>query len=328
MLVVHSTTRLEEDPMQTTTLINIGLATCALACGAASSEPTAHDTSALQSAVPQKAWLTLDAAQHEGQPLQAQGASCQGGPPAMFAAMSASIMGNANGLLDGILDLVAHVTSGPPVAIAPGHAVWGPLASPNDPLVHRFDMQQVGPNAFHFQLSGKPMPAPDTAWIGLFQGTVVVPDPAHRAGDIAVDFGAMHALDPSTDPVAGGVSIHFENGPNARRIDESFSNVAGKNAPQPNDAQYHYAQDPNGLTFGFATRTDFDHDGVADELLNVQSRWLPPGAGKASVVVTGGSLGSKQVAAIECWAPNQATVFYADDIHATPPAGDPACCVP
>lgn len=315
-----------------TTLIAIGLATCAFGCGgqAATNEPVTTGASALQSAVPRRAWLTLDVAKQAaaGSQPEPHGPTCQGGPPAMFATMSASIMGSANGVLDGVLGLVEDVTSTPPAVQLPGHAVWGPLTSPTDPNVHRLDMQQVAPNAFHFVLSGKPKPAPESAWTGLFQGTVVVVDPAHRSGDLAVDFGAMHALDPSTDPGAGGVAIHFENGPDARAIAETFSGVAGKNAPRPADAQYHFTQDPGGATLDFVTLTDFDHDGTTDELLHVQSRWVPQGAGKASVVVTGGDLGPKQVAAMECWAPNQATVFYGDDIHANPPAGDPACCVP
>jgi len=111
-------------------------------------------------------------------------------------------------------------------------------------------------------------------------------------------------------------------------IDETFSGIAGRMAPQPNDAHYHFDQAPTGVHFDFVTRTDFDHDGTLDERLEVQSRWVAPGAGKASVVVTGGSLGQKSVGAIECWDPAKRVVFYADDVNANSPAGNPACCIP
>ena len=86
-------------------------------------------------------------------------------------------------------------------------------------------------------------------------------------------------------------------------------------------------QDASGVRFDFATSVDFDHDGTADEVLDVQARFAPDGSGKASTVVSGGSLGAAQVGAIECWDNQQRAMFYADDMNANPPAGDPGCCV-
>jgi hypothetical protein len=304
-------------------------------CSGSASAPIGTDTSGLSAAVPQHDWLRLATltATVQGQILgaptpEAGQASCQGGPPAMFAALTQSIMTNANGVVDGLLGRIGQITSGPPAAVAPGHATWGPITSPGASAVYRFDVQAVAPSTFALQLTGHPAGGSESTWIGVFQGLITTPDPAHRAGELHVDFGAAHALDPSSDPVAGGVAIHFGSGPEGRAIDETFGGIVGSNAPDPNDAHYVYSEAPDGVRFDFMTRTDFDHDGVANELLNVQSRWLPVGAGKASVVVTGGDLGPRQVAAVECWDPALATVFYADDVNANPPAGDPGCCVP
>jgi hypothetical protein len=305
------------------------------ACGGSTTESTSQTSSGLTDGVPKRAWLNLDLAAAKTQSVAAasqQAAQqppppmCVGGPPAMFAAMSAGIMQSSNGVLDGIMSLIENATSGPPADASPGMAVWGPITSPQSPSLYRVVVHQVAPDAFHFELDGTPKAGDQSNWAGVMQGTVQSPDPLHQAGDLLVDFGVAHALDPSNDPVAGGVAIHFENRPDGRGIDETFSGVVGKNAPQPNDAHYAFNAAPDGLTFDFVTRTDFDHDGVLDELLHVQSRWLPPGVGKASVVVTGGSIGPKPVAAAECWDEKQRVVFYTDDIHANVPLGNAACC--
>ena len=244
----------------------------------------------------------------------------------MFAGMSMDIADHANGVLDGVMNVIETVTSQPPAQAAPDTAVWGPITSPPSPAVYRVIVHRVAPDAFHFQLEGTPKAGDGGGWLAVMQGTIQSPDPAHQQGNLALDFGAAHALDPSNDPVAGGVAIGFQNAPDGHAVDEIFSNVVGRTAPQPNDAQYHLRANPSTLTFQWVTRTDFDHDGNADELLDVQAQWFAPGAGKASVTVTGGDLGNAQVAAAECWNPSQQTTFYVDDIHANPPAGDPACC--
>jgi hypothetical protein len=311
------------------------LALALVACSGHTDETEGSSSAAVSAAVPKKDWLRLEqltaaatTASSSATPAQPADSSCQGGPPAMFARMTADIMGHANGVVDGVLGLIGQITQGPPANVAPGHATWGPIPNPQLPVIYRFDVQQVAPIAFHFQLSGRPAAGDESTWRGLFQGDRTMPDDAHRVGDLLVDFGAIHSLDPSSQPTGGGVGIHFLNAPDGRGIDESFSGITGDQAPNPNDAHYAYHERADGRTFDFVTRTDFDHDGRADELLHVQSRWAPPGAGKASVVVTGGDLGPKQVAAIECWDPQLATVFYADDINANPPLGDVGCCIP
>ena len=104
-----------------------------------------------------------------------------------------------------------------------------------------------------------------------------------------------------------------------RVIDETFSGIAGRMAPQPNDAHYHFDQAPTGVHFDFVTRTDFDHDGTLDERLEVQSRWVAPGAGKASVVVTGSSKRSSLRASCEDYAQSRASCASAGGVGPTRP---------
>jgi hypothetical protein len=185
----------------------------------------------------------------------------------------------------------------------------------------------VAPNAVHFQLSGKPAGTDDSALRGVFQGTTAAADPDHRAGDVTIDFGAMHSLDPSSNPVSGTVDIHFDNTAGPRAVDAQFSGIAGPGAPQPNNAAYHFVQQPDGAAmFHFATMTDFDQNGSVNELFAVESSWAATGAGIAHANVSGGDLGARQVNVVECWAPPIVRVFYADDVNAQPPMGSAACC--
>jgi hypothetical protein len=292
---------------------------------------------ALTAAVPQKEWIQLKvasldpSAQSQSQAQSAQQTPlppvCQPLGPSDMAIMTHTIASDADNLLGGVLGLVAQITSSPPSSAGPGQATWAPLGDPASPVFYRLDVAQVAPNAFHFQFSGGPKAAGGSVLLGLLQGTTVVADPDHRAGDVEIDFGAMHALDPSTNPVTGGVAIHFDNTTGPRIVDAQFSGVAGPGAPQPNDAHYHLEQAPDSsAVFEFFTRTDFDRDGTLDELLHVESRWASNGAGAAHVNVSGGSLGPRQVNAIECWAPPIIEVFYADDVNMNPPRGDQSCC--
>ena len=302
------------------------------ACAAGHKPDTTGTTSSdITTAVPKAEWIDIQTGSTmpldtTTSPSMPPPPTCQGGPPAMFAAMSAQIMGGSNGVLGGVLGTVQAITQSPPAAMTQDHAVWGPLVAPNDPIVHKLDIQRVADNTFHFVLSGKPIPADDSAWVGMFQGDITTPDAQHAAGDVEIDFGAIHALDPSSNPVAGAIAIHFAAAPDSRAIDETFAGIAGQMAPQPNNAHYAFAQDGTGTRFEFVTQADFDHDGVADELLDVQALFAPDGSGKASTTVTGGALGTNSVSAIECWDNQQRVLFYADSTNTNPPAGNPACC--
>ena len=202
----------------------------------------------------------------------------------------------------------------------------GPDRAGGRAVVYRLEVAAGPSNEFHFVLAGRPAAAGEDAWRGLFQGTTAAPDATHRAGQIAVDFGAIHALDPTSDPLGGQVALHFGADGAAREVTAQFSGISGKSAPQPDDAAYALQQGADGGTgLAFSTRVDFDGDGSLDELAHIDSRWAPSGAGDAHLTVSGGSLAVGSVTAVECWSPSLARVFYTDSAGAAT-EGDPACC--
>ena len=305
----------------------IALASCLLfasACGA----PSATDATVaqLRAAVPTRATLSIVPAATQVATSPPDGApACAALRPSQFGTLTHQIAGNADGVLGGVLGTVEAITQTPPAASAPGHAVWGPLASPDGSIVHRLAVDAVSPDEIHFVLAGKPAAADESAWRGLFQGVTASPDASHHAGQLAVDFGAVHALDPTSDPIAGNVGVHFEAAGDARNVTASFAGIQGASAPAADDAQYAFQQAADqSAGLAFSTRVDFDGSGALDELAHIDSRWAATGAGVAHLTVTGGSLGSGGATAVECWDATLGRVFYTDSVGHN--EGDPACC--
>lgn len=302
----------------------------AAACGASGSAGSGS-VAELRAAVPQKTWLAIapvaappaDASPPAGPSQPADPSACGALGPSTFGTLTHRVAGDADGVLDGVLGVVGQITQSPPTAAAPGHAVWGPIASATS-SIYRLEVAATAPAQFHFVLAGR-----DAAsdWRAIFQGDTFAPDDTHHAGDVAVDFAVMHALDGKTDPLAGNVGLHFAADGAAHDVTASFAGIVGAASPQPDDAQYQMATGSDGATsLRYATRVDFDGDGSADEVAQIESHWSPTGAGVAHLAVSGGGLGARVVNAVECWDPSLARLFYRDDASMHPAAGDPACC--
>jgi hypothetical protein len=297
----------------------------AAGCGA-SGNAASSSVEELRAAVPQKSWLAMApvASQQGAGGATADGASaCAAAGPSTFGTLTHQIAGNADGVLDGVLGTVAQITQGPPAAAEPGHAVWGPIGSATS-SVYRLEVAATAPSQFHFVLAGRDA---SSDWRGIFVGDTVAPDASHHAGDVAVDFAAMHALDGTTDPLAGNVNVHFAADGAAHDVAATFAGIVGKPSVPPDDAQYRMiTSSDQSAVFRFATRVDFDGDGTQDEVAQIESHWSATGAGVAHLAVTGGSLGTRVVNAVECWDPSLSRLFYTDDASMHPASGDPACC--
>ncbi len=290
----------------------------AAGCGASGSAGSGS-VEELRAAVPTRQWLAL--APVASQPAGASACAALG--PSTVGTLTHRIAGDADGVLDGVLGTVRQITAGPPAAAAPGHAVWGPIASATS-SIYRLEVAATAPAQFHFVLAGRDA---SSDWRGIFQGDTFAPDDTHHAGDVAVDFAVMHALDGSVDPLAGNVALRFAADGAAHDVTAAFAGIVGAASVQPDDAEYQMAAGADGATsLRYATRVDFDGDGAADEVANIESRWSPTGAGVAHLSVTGGGLGARVVDAVECWDPSLARLFYSDDAGMHPAVGDRTCC--
>jgi hypothetical protein len=291
----------------------------AAACGAAGDVTSSVEE--LSAALPTKTWVAMTP--DVTQPPDEAPLSCATLGASTFGVLTHKIAADADGVLGGVLDDVHVITMSPPTAVAPGHAVWGPIPSATS-SVYRLSIVESAPAKFQFLLEGR-----DTVsdWRGVFAGVTFTPDATHRTGQIVVDFAVMHALDASVDPAAGQVTLHFDVSSPARNVAATFAGIRGKSAPQPDDAAYQLVTAADHSSgFAYSTRIDFDGDGTPDELAHIDSQWAPNGAGVAHLVVSGGSLGARVVNAVECWDASLSRVFYKDDASMKPAVGDASCC--
>lgn len=289
----------------------------AAACGA--SGDGSSSIAELRAALPSQSWVAMTPVVSQPPALT----SCGTLGASTFGVLTHKITSDVDGVLGGVLGVVQTITKNPPTATSPGHAVWGPIPSATS-SVYRLQVDESARGEFHFLLAGRDA---KSDWRGVFQGVTVAPDATHRAGQIAVDFAVMHALDASVDPVAGQVDLHFEAADPARNVTATFAGIRGKSAPQPDDAQYKLVTAADHSSgFAYSTRVDFDGDGTQDEIAHIDSQWSPTGAGVAHLTVSGGSLGARVVSAVECWDPTLARLYYTDDATMHPAAGDAACC--
>ncbi len=174
----------------------------AAACGAA--DDGTSSVQELTAALPQKTWVAMTP--EVSQPPTAASLSCLAASPSTFGVMTHKIAASVDGVLGGVLGMVHEITMSPPAAVAPGHAEWGPIPSATS-AVYRLGIVEAPATTFQFGLDGT---NDGSHWQRVFGGITYARDATHRTGQIAVDFGIMHALDATVDPVAGQVAVHFD----------------------------------------------------------------------------------------------------------------------
>lgn len=289
----------------------------AAACGA--SEDSASSVEELRAALPDKSWVAMSPVVSEAPTVS----SCKTLGASTFGVQTHQIAAGVDKVISDVLGEVQSITKNPPTASSPGHAVWGPITSATS-SVYQLQVDESVRGQFQFILAGRDA---RTDWRHVFEGVTVTPDASHHAGQLAIDFGVMHALDTSVDPLAGQVAVHFEMAGAARNVNAIFAGIRGKAAPQPDDAQYALvAAADHSAGFAYSTRVDFNADGMLDELAHIDSKWSATGSGVAHLTVTGGGLGARVVNAVECWDATLARTYYNDDATMHPAAGDSSCC--
>jgi hypothetical protein len=316
--------------------------TLALAAGCSGAQGSSVDEGSvsttkdpLVAAVPKQEWFALKVASFtpsgevfsaattpaktESTPASPSAPACSAGPAADLAQVTGHVTGDANGLLAGLLGIVGQITATPPAAKSADHAAWGPITSPDAPGLYRLDVDRQTDGAVAFVMSGRPKDKDE--WKPLFRGVVRVIDDAHRTGEAQVDFANMHAIDPRTDPVQGGVSLRFGNADGVQAVEMTFGGVAGDKSP-PSDAHYVYTRKADGSGgFEFVTHSA----ATPKQLMRVETSWAPGGAGRSrATMIDAGVPAAKSL--VECWAPNAGLVFRAED--GSPAAMGSADCCP
>lgn len=251
------------------------------------------------------------------------------GQRAVFYEITRGVTTVVNGGVGAVLLLLEHITDYPPSAISATHATWGPYTDALSPASWKFDVEKVGTADYTYALSGQAKAPAGSPWVPVIVGKAHVISKIEGAGDFALDFSALHTIDPS-NKAQGEIDVHYDNTSDPRVVKVAFKGFDdGNGSYTPDGALYSFAEhvDHSG-TFEFVTKADVDHDPLQDkEIVSMQSAWLGTGQGKSAVQAQGGSLASPATAE-ECWSTTFARTYFTDTWNPSDTEGDPASCIP
>ena len=235
-----------------------------------------------------------------------------------------NVVKTLNGIADAFISLVDHVRAAPPSQRAPGHRVWGPFPVAAGLWEVRMVVDRPDPAQLQFVYSVDFHSRVDTAapWGALFTGQFA-PNPMGGRGDGAFHFSAAAARTagyPLLD-LAGvdTLDIEYSTLTVPRHIHIELTNF-----PAEQKAAYDYQETPDGagaMLFQFPT----PGGGALVMSLEIRSRWLATGAGRADVtVLTGLATGMKGV---DCWGVDTRATYVHRDWDQALDRGDVSTCV-
>lgn len=227
---------------------------------------------------------------------------------ATFYAFTRGITLRVNGTVHVISEVIRDVVETEPSETdGETFAVWGPFQDALSPAAWRVRVERQADGSFTYVVQGWPRNGEAANAVTVLEG-VHVPGAAEEtgAGHWRYDITAAHALDPTTQPGTGAMDVDYDlSGP--RTLEVGFTDFQEPGDAMSNDALYRYTEALDGAgTFDFVSNLDIDeeNDPTRDrrELLQVRSRWLADGPGRADVTATHGDLpAGVQVEVNECW---------------------------
>ncbi|PIE18793.1 MAG: hypothetical protein CSA66_03990 [Proteobacteria bacterium] len=226
---------------------------------------------------------------------------------ALYYAFTRGVALHVNGLVYGITSIIEDVVEQRPTDTDnETYAVWGPWTAPLLPATYRVTVTTAA-DGFDYKVEGWPKSADESAAVVVLSGHHVPGEDANRGrGAWTYDLTAAHGLDPVAQESIGAISIGYTLGDD-RALEVSFDGVQGPYAPQTTSALYRYTQAADGSgTLDFTSNLDIHHKSDAGldrrELIQVRSRWLATGPGRADVVASHGDLPPDvTVDVTECW---------------------------
>jgi hypothetical protein len=228
-----------------------------------------------------------------------------------------------NGMADAFLSLIDYVRSYPPTERSIGHRQWGPFPAEGHPGWNvRMVLDRVGqPMRFEyrieFQATGSAAP-----WAPLFSGNFApLGGVRHGRGELHFTAVAARAAGYPLDGLIGlqtlDIAYDTSGYPISLHIDVT-------DFPLNNQASYQYLEQQDGsgsMRFVFP----FAAGGIFASSLEIYSRWVGSGAGRADVKVLAGlATGMKGV---DCWGIDTRATYVHRDWEKTVEKGSEATCV-
>ena len=230
------------------------------------------------------------------------------GEQATFYAFTRNVSLGVNGFVRNISNVVEDITELPPSETdGATYAVWGPYNEALSPATWRLRVDVASPGVFDYRVEGWPRDeGPEAALVVLSGHHEDGAGPRRGVGTWTYNLTNGHTLEPLAHDSIGEVSVDYDLG-DARALEVHFTDVQGPQAANATTALYRYteAADRSG-TFDYIANLDIHADDNPEldrrELLQVRSRWLATGPGRADVYASHGDLPAGSEAQVsECW---------------------------
>ena len=190
------------------------------------------------------------------------------------------------------------------------YAVWGPHTDALSPATWRVRVDRVGDGRFHYVVEGWPKDEGPDAAVTVLEGDHTRRDiEGHGHGQWTYHLTEAHRLDPIAHDATGAVSVDYDVAAE-RTLEVRFDAVQGPADPLETSSLYRYTEAEDGAgTFDYIANFDIHDDADTGdpeldrrELVQVRSRWLDDGPGRADVIASHGDLqAGAQVTLVECW---------------------------
>ena len=230
------------------------------------------------------------------------------GEQAEFYRFTRNVTLDVNHLVRAITNVIEDVVELPPTSTdGETWAIWGPHTGALAPATWQVRVDKAADGSYAYAVTGWPRGGDAADAVEVLTGSHTPGDgPGRGSGAWVFDLTTAHGLDEIAHEAIGEIAVDFSLG-DARELEVRFTEVQGPRDAMASSALYRYtdAADSSG-TFDFVSNLDIhaDDDPSLDrrELLQVRSRWLPTGPGRADVVATHGDLAAGvQVDLEECW---------------------------
>lgn len=248
--------------------------------------------------------------------LPDEGSSARVGEVSDFYVFTADAVHGINGLAGYVLFLVGAITSTPPSERSEdgNSATWGPyegdaLTPVTTQLWVTYDPES---DTYEWGFDQKPKNDEMAEWTTVVTGHVEAGATREASrGNFQVDWTTMATIDP-TQHATGLFSVEYDLGVEGVAGTATFDDVAWEDGVT-RDASYVYEQVHGGSGAMDLTVTGDMGDGTLPETLDVRSRWMADGQGRADAWVSGGDLGDVVGTASECWSDMFLSVWYSDN---------------
>ncbi|RME24710.1 MAG: hypothetical protein D6798_10570 [Deltaproteobacteria bacterium] len=237
-----------------------------------------------------------------------------GDEAAELYALTVATLAGGQQVLDGVTDLTDEVLATPPTERGDDYRVWGPVPSDDDPdLFLRVEMSRSSTGStYTYALQVAETSA--GPWWELLSGT-------HLAGseDVALGTGSIELVD-----LASGDRIQVEYDLRALRT-VSMERVDGDDAGL-GWTWTERADGGGGLSYAQPADTFGSLSTVGATDLQVDSAWLPDGAGRGVARLSGGAYAGSDVELVQCWDRAGTVTWSWDSAGYTETVGDESAC--